>query len=164
MRFVIQTGKTNKILRTKSEAVNPLEFRKFTKIAEEMVKYVKNRDNGCVGIAASQIGLNKRIVAVSLMRDRDDENYRTIAMMNPEIVEHSREMECDNEGCLSIPGTKGDVERWKWIKVSYLDISVRPQTIILRDFPARIVQHEVDHLDGILFIDKTKKIENALQK
>lgn len=103
MHFTIQTGKTNGILRAKSEAVVPAELRKYMRLAEDMVRYVKNPDNGGVGLAAPQIGVNKRIIAVSLMRDGDDENYRTIAMINPEIVEHTEETESDNEGCLSIP-------------------------------------------------------------
>ena len=97
MKFTIQTGKTNDILRTKSESVAPSEFRKYLRLAEDMVRYIKNPDNGGVGLAAPQLGVNKRIIAVSLMRDGDDENYRTIAMINPEITEHAEEVECDNE-------------------------------------------------------------------
>ncbi|MDD5197246.1 MAG: peptide deformylase [Candidatus Gracilibacteria bacterium] len=164
MQFTIQTGKTNEILRTKSESVSSVELRKFTRLAEDMVRYIKNPDNGGVGLAAPQIGVNKRIIAVSLMRDGDDENYRTIAMINPEIIEHADETELDNEGCLSIPGEHGDVDRWKRIKVSYIDTSLRPQSILLSGLAARIVQHEVDHLEGILFIDRVKKSENILAK
>ena len=164
MHFTIQTGKTNEILRAKSEKVATAEFRKYIRLAEDMVRYVKNPDNGGVGLAAPQVGVNKRIIAVSLLRDGDDENYRTIAMINPEIVEHTDEAESDNEGCLSVPGEHGDVDRWKRIKVSYIDTSLRPQTILLSGLAARIVQHEVDHLDGILFIDRIKKTENILAK
>lgn len=162
MKFTIQTGKTNDILRTKSESVAPSEFRKYLRLAEDMVRYIKNPDNGGVGLAAPQLGVNKRIIAVSLMRDGDDENYRTIAMINPEITEHAEEVECDNEWCLSIPGEYGDVDRWKRIKVSYTDTSLRSQSILLSGLAARIVQHEIDHLDGILFTDRVKKAENVL--
>lgn len=159
MRFTIETGKANEILRTKSEPVTQAELRKYVRLADDMVRYIKDPDNGGVGLAAPQIGVNKRIISVSLMRDGDDENYRTIAMINPEITEHTDETECDNEGCLSIPGENGDVDRWKRIKVSYIDTSLRPQTILLSGLAARIVQHEVDHLDGILFTDRVKKTE-----
>ncbi len=131
MKFKIETGKTNDILRTKSAPVTQAELKKYQKFAEDMVRYIKNPDNGGVGLAAPQVGVNKRIIAVSLMRDGDDENYRTIAMINPEITEHTEEMECDNEGCLSIPGENGDVDRWKRIKVVYIDGSLKPQTILL---------------------------------
>lgn len=103
MRFLIETGKANEILRTKSEMVTTIEMKKYIRLAEDMVRYIKNPDNGGVGLAAPQIGVNKRIISVSLIRDGDDENYKTIAMINPEITEHTDEMECDNEGCLSIP-------------------------------------------------------------
>ncbi len=161
MHFLIETGKTNQVLRTKSENVSTSEMKKYVRLAEEMVRYIKNPDNGWVGLAAPQIGVNKRIICVSLMRDGDDENYRTIGMINPEIVEHTDDMECDNEGCLSVPGESGDVERWKRIKVSYIDTSLRPQTILLSGLAARIVQHEVDHLDGVLFTDRIKKLEGV---
>ncbi len=131
MKFIIETGKTNDILRTKSDPVTQTELKKYQKFAEDMVRYIKNPDNGGVGLAAPQVGVNKRIIAVSLMRDGDDENYRTIAMINPEITEHTEEMECDNEGCLSIPGENGDVDRWKRIKVVYIDGSLKSQTILL---------------------------------
>lgn len=62
-----------------------------------MVKYVKNPENGGVGLAAPQVGVNKRIIAISLMQTYDDEEYRTIAMINPEIIEHSEEMCLDEE-------------------------------------------------------------------
>lgn len=103
MRFSIETGKNNGLLRAKSPAVLSNEIKQYIQLAEDMVRYIKNPDNGGVGLAAPQIGVNKRIIAVSLMRDGDDENYKTIAMINPQIIEHSNEMECDNEGCLSIP-------------------------------------------------------------
>lgn len=62
------------------------------------MRYIKNPDNGGVGLAAPQVGVNKRIIAVSLMRDGDDENYRTIAMINPEITEHTEEMNVTMKG------------------------------------------------------------------
>ncbi len=86
-----------------------------------MVKYIKNPDNGGVGLAAPQVGVNKRLIVVSLMKDYDEETFRTIAMLNPEIIEHSEDMCTDQEGCLSVPGERGDVERWCWVKVTFLD-------------------------------------------
>lgn len=131
MKFTIQTGETNDILRTVSAPVPREELRKYIRLGEDMVRYIKNPDHGGVGLAAPQIGINKRVVAVSLLRHADDEKYRTIAMINPEIIEHGYEMECDNEGCLSVPGAQGDVDRYKQIKVQYLDTSLRPQAIAL---------------------------------
>ena len=134
--------------------MRPEEFRVYKSLAEEMVRYIKDPDNGGVVLAAPQIGTNKRIIAVSLMRDYDDENFRTIAMINPEILEHSQDVEIDNEGCLSVPGEHGDVERFFSIKVRYSDINGREQSFVFRGLSARIIQHEIDHLDGVLFTDR----------
>jgi peptide deformylase len=94
------------------------------------------------------------------MRDYDDENYRTIAMVNPEILEHSEERYSEKEGCLSVPGESGEVKRWTWVKITFLDATGKPQTLKLTDLAARIVQHEIDHLDGVLFVDRVE--ENIL--
>lgn len=91
------------------------------------------------------------------MRDYDDENYRTIVMINPVITEHSEETCLDKEGCLSVPGESGEVERWVWVKVSFLDIDGKKYALRLTDLASYIVQHEIDHLDGILFTDKIKR-------
>ncbi len=88
------------------------------------------------------------------MRDYDDENFKTIALVNPEIIEHSHELCSDKEWCLSVPWESGDVERWTWVKVKFLDHKWVSYTMKLTELAARIVQHEIDHLDGILFIDR----------
>ncbi|MDD2694034.1 MAG: peptide deformylase [Candidatus Gracilibacteria bacterium] len=153
-KFLIETGDDNEILRSISDTIRNDEIRKYKSLAEDMVKYVKNVDNGAVGLAAPQIGVNKRLIAVSLMQDYEDENFRTIAMINPEITEHTEETCSDKEGCLSVPGKSGEVERWTGIKVTFLDPDGKKYVMKLSNLSARIVQHEVDHLDGILFTDK----------
>ncbi len=150
----IETGRENEILRERSSEVLPREMKQFTEVVQDMLKYIKDPDNGGVGLAAPQIGVNKRIIVVSLMRDYDDENYRTIAMVNPEIIEHSVERCIDKEWCLSVPWESGEVERWVWVKLSFLDFEGKKYALKLTDLAARIVQHEIDHLDGVLFVDK----------
>lgn len=93
------------------------------------------------------------------MRTPDDEHYKVVGMINPIILEHSEETCIDSEGCLSVPGEFGDVIRYKKIKLNYTDLKGKNTTIILSDFTARIVQHEIDHLDGVLFTDKIIKKE-----
>ncbi len=90
-KLTIETGDDNEILRSVSNTIKPAELKQYRALAESMVKYIKNPDNGGVGLAAPQVGVNKRLIVVSLMTDYDDENYRTIAMVNPEIIEHSEE-------------------------------------------------------------------------
>ena len=154
MKFLIETGDANTILRKISKDVLIHELPEYKKIAQEMVRYVKDPKNGWVWLAAPQIGINKRIIALSLMQTNDDENYKTIAMINPEIFQHSQEKGRDEEGCLSVPWEHWDVERWIWVKVRYQDEKGKEQSLLLKNLAARILQHEIDHLDGILFTDK----------
>ena len=103
-KFTIEKGDTNEILREVSTPVALNELHKYKSLAENMLKHIRNPKNGGVGLAAPQVGVNKRIIVVSLMKDYDDENYRTIAMINPVIVAHSETTCSDQEGCLSLPG------------------------------------------------------------
>lgn len=96
-KLTIETGEENEILRSVSEKVRPDEIRKYRSLADDMVRHIKNPDNGGVGLAAPQVGVNKRLVVVSLMQDYDDENFRTIAMINPEIIEYSSDTCTDKE-------------------------------------------------------------------
>jgi peptide deformylase len=77
-------------------------------------------------------------------------------MINPVVLEHSTDIECDTEWCLSVPGKRWEVSRFKKIKVTFVDENKKPKTLILEWLQARIVQHEVDHLNGILFTDYLK--------
>lgn len=157
-KLTIETGDDNEILRSVSDSIKPAELKQYRGIAESMVKHIKNPENGGVGLAAPQIWINKRLIVVSLMRDYEDENYRTIAMVNPEIISHSEEKINWEEWCLSVPWENGDVERWNWVKVSFIDPEWRKYALKLENLAARIVQHEIDHLDGILFTDKATNI------
>ncbi len=153
-KLKIQTGEDNEILRSISTPIAQNEIKKYRSTAEDMVKHIKNPDNWGVWLAAPQIWVNKRLIVVSLMKTYDDETYRTIAMINPDIIEHSEDRCADTEWCLSVPGESGEVERWTWIKVNFLDIDGKKYAMKLTDLAARIVQHEIDHLDGVLFTDK----------
>lgn len=153
----IQTWTKNEILRKVSEPIKTQELDKYIKLGREMIKYVKNPDNQGVGLAAPQIWENKRLIAVSLLKTRDDETFQTIMMINPEILEHSSDCEIEGEGCLSVPWEKWNVERYKSLKLKYVDENKKEKVVILSWVSARIVQHEIDHLDGILFVDKVIK-------
>lgn len=150
----IETGTENKILRTISENIKTPELDTYIKLGREMIKYIKNPDNKWVWLAAPQIGYNKRLIVVSLLKDREDENFSTVMMINPEIIEKSHATQTDFEWCLSVPWKKWDVERYTNLKLSYIDENKKQKTLLLQWVSARIIQHEIDHLDGILFIDK----------
>lgn len=152
----IETGMNNEILRTVSEPLKQDEIKKYHKLGKEMLKHIKDPENGGVWLAAPQVWVNKRMIVVSLLKDRDDENFPTVLMINPEILEKSEDTEVDQEGCLSLPKEKGLVKRCHEIKLMYLDEKGNVKKLTLKWLSARIVQHEIDHLDGILFMDKVE--------
>ena len=124
------------------------------------------RDANGVGLAAPQVNLPIRLIVVETPPETDDdgneiENTRELfILINPEIVNASRKKVTGMEGCLSIPGYIGEVERSQAIRVRALDRRGKRQDLKLKGWPARIVQHEIDHLDGILYTDKLTAPEN----
>ncbi len=149
----IETWNDNPVLRRVADKINDRDYKKYLKLGKEMLKYIKDPDNWWVWLAAPQVGHSVRLIVVSLLKDREDDNFKTVMMINPEILEHSNEKNCDTEWCLSIPWEKWDVERYDSIKLTYLDDKKSRKTLILEWLSARIVQHEIDHLDGKLFTD-----------
>jgi peptide deformylase len=109
---------------------------------------------GAVGIAAPQVGLHRRIVIVDVSGSRKPgDNHGHMIMINPEIT-HWDGMAMGREGCLSVPDFTGNVIRAETIKLHYLDENGRPHEIESSGFEARAIQHELDHLDGLLFLDR----------
>jgi peptide deformylase len=104
-----------------------------------------------VGLAATQIGVGKRVIVVDI--SHVEEELAPLALVNPEVVE-SKGLEEGTEGCLSIPGVEGVVPRAEFILVKAQDEQGRPVQIPAHGLLARVLQHEIDHLDGILFIDR----------
>jgi peptide deformylase len=153
----IETWVNNEVLRDTCEEIKINEIKKYEKLWNEMIKYIKDPENGWVGLAAPQIGVNKRLVVVSLLKDRDDEDFKTIMMMNPVILEHSEVTDTEEEWCLSVPGAKGNVKRYLTIKLQYKDNKGKEKNLRLNGLSARIVQHEIDHINWVLFVDKLEK-------
>ncbi len=126
-----------------------LEVEKMTKktglLVDGMLRIMKQA-NG-VGLAAPQIGVLQRIIVIA------PHGVKPQALINPVIVESAGEVEME-EGCLSIPGLYGNVTRPESVVVEAMDRRGREFTYELEGMPARVVQHEIDHLNGILFIDK----------
>ena len=112
-----------------------------------------------VGLAAPQIGINERLVIINFQLTPSE--FRPIALINPEIVDASIEMIGDEEGCLSLPGENATVVRPAKVTVRFLDENNNKRILELEKLNARAVQHEIDHLDGILFVDRAEsKIQN----
>ncbi len=102
------------------------------------------------GLAAPQIGISKRVIVV----DVDDE---LLELVNPQIIK-GEGSDVDIEGCLSIPGYSGEVERFQRVTVKALDRNGQEVELTREGLMARALQHEIDHLDGILYVDKAKKV------
>lgn len=152
--FKIEVWNENDVLRAIAPEVTREELKEVVKVWKDMVHYIKNPANGWVGLAAPQIGLSKRLIVVSLMSSYDDEYYSTVMMINPKILEYSNETDLDVEGCLSVPWKQAKIERSLRIKLEFLDQKGFKNTMTLNWLAARIVQHEYDHLNGILLIDR----------
>ena len=110
-------------------------------IALDLADTLRANLDRCVGMAANMIGESKRIIAIV-------RGPMIITMLNPKILSKSGECETE-EGCLSLAGTR-KTKRWKSIRVSWQDVNMKEHTEVMEGFPAQIVQHEVDHCDGIL--------------
>lgn len=110
-----------------------------------------------IGLAANQIGVLKRLVVIDLARD--DAPKDPLFLVNPEILWRSQESDAREEGCLSIPDYYEEVERPLRCRVRYLDREGRPQERDCDDMLARCVQHEVEHLNGVLFIDHLSRLK-----
>lgn len=111
-----------------------------------------------VGLAAPQVGVGDRVIVID---PRDDE-IEPFALINPEIVQLGDDLERDEEGCLSIPGLKEIVERPATVRIEALSAGGERVAIEAEGLLARILQHEVDHLDGILFIDRVSALKRKL--
>lgn len=135
----------DEILRKKSREVAVID-KKIKTLLDDMIDTMYENDG--VGLAAPQVGILKRVVTI----DVDDENvYR---MINPRIIKQSGEQK-DQEGCLSVPEKKGMVVRPMNVTAVYTDEEGNEVTVEAEGLLARAICHEVDHLDGILFVDRT---------
>lgn len=145
------------ILTLKATSVAESEFNSvwLNELAAAMQATMLER-NG-VGIAAPQVYVSKRVIIVasrSNPRYPDAPEMDAVVMVNPEILEKSIETVLGEEGCLSVPNERGQVTRAETIKVQYFTLQGELVETVFQGFPARIVQHEIDHLNGILFVDR----------
>jgi peptide deformylase len=155
---IIQLG--NPILRQKAAWVDDIQDEYIQKLIDDLTATVA-KANG-VGIAAPQVAASSRLFIVASrpnLRYPHAPTMEPTAMINPRIISHSTETVKGWEGCLSVPGIRGLVPRYQKIEVAYTDRNSKLQKQELTDFVARIFQHEYDHLDGLVFVDR---LENSL--
>ncbi len=142
----------NPILRAMSEAIDPKAISSLGNLWRDMAQTMK--DNEGIGLAAPQIGQNIRLIIVST-------SDGPLAMFNPLLIKKSLLKEWGEEGCLSIPQTFGDVKRHKSVRCSFIDAEGNTRSIDAKGLLARVIQHEIDHINGVLFIDKAKNIHTV---
>jgi peptide deformylase len=143
-------------LRRKSHKVVQFD-REFQALVDDMIDTM--RDAPGVGLAAPQIGVPYRLVVVEF-GDEEDESLpkKLFVVANPEIVRTSEEKVMGIEACLSVPGLVGEVERFQSITVRGLNRQGKPARLTVDGWLARIFQHEIDHVDGILYVDRAERV------
>ena len=138
----------NDILRQKAKEVVDIKSKRIQQLILDMTETMKKKDG--IGLAAPQINKSLKMVVVNTTNE-------TLVLINPKITKKSWKKENGEEGCLSIPGVFGMVKRHKSVKAKFLDRKGEKVEIKAQGMLARVIQHEIDHLNGILFIDKLEK-------
>lgn len=121
------------------------------KSAAEMVELMHKSEG--LGLAAPQVGLDLQLIVMNFAGDPERKDAEVVAL-NPVIVESKGGTVSDREGCLSFPGLYQNVRRYKTVQVAYYDLRGERREMLCHDLPARVWQHEIDHLHGTLFIDR----------
>lgn len=141
------------------------EVKKFDKELQNLIDdmFETMRAEPGVGLAAPQIGQSLKLVVIEYAEEPEEEDApmpkpKRYVLVNPEIVERSEEMVEGMEGCLSVPGLVGMVNRHEAITVKALTRHGKPQKVKADGWMARIIQHEMDHLDGVLYVDRASEV------
>ena len=113
-----------------------------------------------IGLAAVQVGILKRLIVIDISKDEEKKN--PLFLINPEIVLRSKKTSIYEEGCLSLPGHFAEIERPAECKVKYLDYNGKEKEITAKGLLSTCIQHEIDHLDGVLFIDYLSKLKKDM--
>ncbi len=115
-----------------------------------------------IGLAANQVSLLNRVIVMDTAQRKEPSTRRPIVMANPEIIWESEERSVMEEGCLSIPGQYAEVDRPFAVRVKYLDYDGKWQEGLFEDLASHCVQHEIDHLDGVLFVDHISALKRNM--
>ncbi len=153
----------DQVLRKKAKTVTKFD-EKLQTLIDDMVETMRQAPG--VGLAAPQVGVLERVIVVEYYETEADEESeedekapkKLYTIVNPEITRRSADVEDGTEGCLSVPGFQGEVERHIAITVKAQTRYGQPVTLKLKDWTARIFQHEIDHLSGVLFTDLASRI------
>jgi len=145
------------VLRRKARLVTSFDAELQTLI-DDMIETM--RDAPGVGLAAPQVGVSERVIVVEYTEDEEDEQApkKLFVMVNPEIKTASEATDVATEGCLSVPGWQGDVERALAVTVKGQTRHGQPMKVKAKGWMARIFQHEIDHINGVVFTDRAMKV------
>tara|TARA_B100001123_G_C14842639_1_gene840717 strand:- start:166 stop:690 length:525 start_codon:yes stop_codon:yes gene_type:complete len=147
----------NKVLRQKSLKVDVVD-KDTQQLMDDMLETMYAAPG--IGLAAIQVGIPKRIIVLDIARK--DEPKKPMYFVNPEIVEKSQNNSTYEEGCLSVPGQFAEIDRPDKCHIKYLDYYGKSQEIKAEGMLATCIQHEIDHLEGILFIDYLSKLKRSM--
>ena len=145
------------VLRRKARPVTRFDAELQT-LVDDMIESMREAPG--VGLAAPQVGVSESVIVVEYVEDEEDEDApkKLYVMVNPEIKEFSEETEEGVEGCLSVPGWQGEVERSLRVTVKGQTRRGQPMKVKAKGWMARIFQHEIDHLNGVVFTDRATKV------
>lgn len=145
------------LLRQASKPIETIDA-DLTRLAKDMFETMYAAPG--IGLAAVQVGVPRRMLVLDVADD--DETPRPITMINPEILEASGNLRTHEEGCLSIPDFKLDIDRPDWVRVQYLDLDGKLQELRTDGLLATAIQHEIDHLNGKLIIDFLSRLKRDI--
>ncbi|NJN32698.1 MAG: peptide deformylase [Synechococcales cyanobacterium RM1_1_8] len=152
----------DRVLRQPAKRISKIDD-SLRELIRQMLQTMYSEDG--IGLAAPQVGLNKQLLVIDI--DPEEASTEPLVMINPTIHSASKSQAVDQEGCLSIPGVFLDVQRPDAIEVSFKNELGRPQKLKVNDIIARVIQHEMDHLNGVLFVDRVVNkvaLSEALKK
>jgi peptide deformylase len=149
-----------RILRNRARKVRALTP-EIQQLIDDMIATMRSAPG--VGLAAPQVSVDQRIIVVEYGEESQDPDKpakppKLYTVVNPEIVRHSKETETGHEGCLSVPDFAGEVERYSWVTIKGQNRRGQPFRLKAKGWLARIFQHEIDHLNGVLYIDRANQV------
>lgn len=144
----------DRVLRQPAKRITKIDD-EIRQLARQMLQTMYYEDG--IGLAAPQVGIHKQLIVIDC--EPDESTKPALVLINPVIGKFSREVCAVQEGCLSIPNVFLDVTRPEVIEVSYKDESGRPHRIVAKGLLSRVIQHEMDHLNGVMFVDR---VDNTL--
>jgi peptide deformylase len=145
------------VLRAKAKPVRPEDADRIRALAPQMLETMYKAPG--IGLAAPQIGVGLRLVVIDLQKD---DSPGPMVLVNPEVIRHSAEMATREEGCLSLPNQYAEVTRPANVTVKYQDLDGKTQQIQGDGLMAACLQHEIDHLDGVLFVDHLSPLKRNM--